>query len=536
MQILPIEKSKDLSRVQNLISIEDSRDLKSFLDQFSKNKIHLMGASSQELRAVFQYLYKTLGYRNIVLHDFYTKSEYEKEFARFDDTMTSEQITKEMEDLENSGLEFNFKENYGNGINNGDLVIFAQAYFRYPINDPIIKMSKQGKITTIQAMEMIFKVSKCKTLGITGTLGKTTVTEMIYKIFKTAKINCYRSGNDRESRWNLEKLSKLGKDDWAIIEVSNRHLKDLKQSPSIAVLTNLSPHHLDDHKTYRQYIYDKTNIFRYQTSKDFAVINQKIIDEGLINFNDFKTNFYSFKLRPFEGDTDYKTREISVFETSKNKGCSNHHKTCPGSTEVATRSERSRRIKIIDVKDLYLPSEFVAENALAAAIACHLAGINSEVIGKGLKAFRGVKYRMEYIGVIKGHNIYNDGKSTDPVGTLAALKSAYGPKTLIIGGIREGLKKGDFDELGQELLKSGADLVIYGSSRNKIAKDIKKYIKSYFVVETLEEAVERAFKISQKDAVIIYSPACQSMDQFKDYRERSIKFNELIKIESRNKN
>lgn len=496
-----------------MTSIEKSKDLKSFLDQFSKNKIHLMGASSQELRAVFEYLYKNLKYRNIVLHDFYTKTEYEKEFARFDDTMTEKQIQKQMKDLESSGLKFNFKESYGEDITSGDLVIFAQAYFRYPINDPIIKKSKKGKIITIQAMEMVFKVSNCKTIGITGTLGKTTVTEMIYKIFKTANINCYRSGNDRESRWNLEKLSKLGKNDWAIIEVSNRHLKDLKQSPNIAVLTNLSPHHLDDHKTYKQYVYDKSNIFRYQAKDNFAVINQKIIDDGFINFKEFKTNFYSFKLRPFESGADYKTREISVYEVCNDRHCEEHH----------------HKVKIIDVKDLYLPSEFIAENALASAITCHLAGIKPEIIGKGLKNFKGVKFRMEYVGIVSGHKVYNDGKSTDPVGTLAAIKSVYGPKTLIIGGIREGIKKGDFDDLGKELAKSDVDLVVYGSSRNEIAEQIKPYIKSFYIVETLDSAIEKAFKISQKDATIVYSPACQSMDQFKDYRERSIKFNELIK-------
>ncbi len=496
-----------------IISIEKSRDLKSFLNQFSCNKIHLMGASSQELRAIFEYLYKNLKLKNIVLHDFYTKVEYEKEFARFDDTMSDMQIQKQMKDLENSGLKFNFKDDYGTGIEKDDLVIFTQAYFRHPINDPIIKKSKKGEITTIQAMEVIFKVSNCKTLGITGTLGKTTVTEMIYKVFKTAKINCYRSGNDRESRWNLERLSKLKKNDWAIIEVSNRHLKDLKTSPHIAVLNNLSPHHLDDHKTYKQYVYDKTNIFRYQTSKDFAVINQKTIDENLIDLHEFKSQMYSFKLRPFENEEDYKTREISIYEECKDKNCEEHH----------------HKIKIIDVKDLYLPSEFVAENALAAAIACHLAGIKPKVIGKGLREFKGIKFRMEYIGVINGHKIYNDGKSTDPVGTLAAIKSVYGPKTLIIGGVREGIKSGDFDDLGKELEKSNIDLVIYGSSRDEIAKQIKPYIKCFYIVEDLKAAVDKAFKISTPKAIIVYSPACQSMDQFKDYRERSQLFNELIR-------
>jgi len=486
------------------LEIENAKNIDEFLDQFKNQKIHLLGISSQEIRSICDYLiYKKI--RNLVLHDTIEQKDFEKNFISLDDSRTKLESKKMLSKIKKQNFIWQFKEKYGQNIKQNDLVIVSQAYFRYPANKKIIDLANKNEICLTQAIELVFKISPGKIIGITGTVGKSTVTEMIKTIFETAKKPFYHSGNDRENKWDLIQLSKMSKKSWSIIEVSNRHLKNLKQSPHIGILTNLFPHHLDDHGSFKKYIFDKTNIFRFQNHHNYAILNQEIIDEKLLNLKEFDTQIFSFKVRPFKKGEDFSKRSISLILNNKRK-------------------------EIIKVLDLYLPSEHIAKNALAAAMAANFAGIKPLEISKGLKNYKGLKYRIQYLGKIKNSKVYNDGKSSDPIGTISAIKSIPEKKILIMGGVREGIGKSDFKDLAEIIKKENVKKVfVYGKSRNAIKGQIlKSGFKDIKVISNFDQAVKEAFQLLNNET-IIFSPACQSFDQFKDYRERAEKFNQIFK-------
>jgi len=453
-------------------------------------KVHILGVAGQEGRAVFDYLLSLN--IDIVGHVSVKEEDFKNTFSSFADAYSAEETQNMTEKFLSSG-KIVFGDNYAKDINAGDIVIAPQAYRRLSLNAPIIEMRDKQKITLIQPIELALEMTNSKTIGVAGTAGKSTVTALIGNMLETAGVPFYFSGNDRDNKWDFFALEALPKDGYALFEISHRHLMDLKQSPHIAVLTSLFPHHLDDAGSYENYIKIETSIYRFQTEKDIAIINRSLFEDKTIT----KDEKIHGKLLIYGGD---------VLEV-----------------EFDGRSAK------IALSDFRLPGKHNIQNALGAMYAGLVAGLPISAIENGIKNFNGLKYRQELIGEYNGVKIINDGKSSDPLTVVEAVKAIPNIGVLIIGGIREGFLEEDFLPLGEAVMQCGVKKVlVFGFSKQEIASDLSKAGVSAELCASLEDAIIKAKELAKEEEVIVFSPGCQSFDEFKDYRHKASTFNSII--------
>lgn len=475
-------------------------------------KIHVVGVSAQEGRAVFDYL---LGWKPEVVigHESGTRADFPGSFMRFSDAYSKEEAEAMLNRFLSFEEKINFGEDYLKGIEPGDLVVVTQAWRRYKQNAPLLNLSEGIELK--QAIELVLMLINCPTIGVTGTAGKSTTTAFISSILKEASVKLYFSGNDRENKWDLFEAEKLSSGDVALLEISHRHLMDLKVSPAIAVLTNVYPHHLDDAGSYENYLSIKKNIFRFQGPDNVAVINESLINSGEVNKSEVEGRLIAFgRCRP---DSAPGAEEESL----EIKACVDDGKIFLGGEEMVKLSE------------LALQGEHNALNAASAVLAADAVGIKPDIIRRGLIAARPLKYRMEKIGE-KGNLVFwNDGKSSDPIATIEAVKSVPDPLVLFLGGAREGGKPGDFFALGKEIsVRNVPRIFVYGRSKELIMSDLLSSGVDKAAIseeENLKSTIPSALRYAEgKTGSVLFSPACQSFDEFKDYRERAETFNSTI--------
>ena len=456
----------------------------------SANKIHVLGVAGQEGRAVFDYLLSSG--LDVVGHVSVPENGFKETFLSFSDAYEESEARAMAERFLASG-KMVFGENYAKGINENDAVIVPQAYRRLSLNAPVIEMDKDGKIILIQAIELAFAIADCKTVGATGTAGKSTVSAIIGNILKCAGISFCFSGNDRENKWDFFALENLPKEGIALFEISHRHLMDLKQSPNIAVITNIFPHHLDDAGSYEKYIEIKKNIFRFQNAGDVAIVNRALVESGIVKEN---------------GETE---GELVLYG---------------GETLDVSFGGREAKVSI---SDFMLSGEHNIQNANAAMIAGLACGIPVPAVEEGIRSFRGLRYRQELIGEYGGVRVINDGKSTDPLATIEAVKAVKNIGALILGGVREGFSEGDFIPLGETIAGSGVkEVFIFGSSKEDMAKDLSRTGIVPKLCSSLENAALEAKNAVKEGEAIVFSPGCQSFDEFRDYRHRASAFNVAV--------
>ena len=454
-------------------------------------KVHVLGVAGQEGRAVFDYLL-SLGI-DIVGHVSVKEEDFKNTFSSFADAYSTEETQNMAEKFLSSG-KIVFGDNYAKGINVGDIVIAPQAYRRLSLNTPVIEMRDKKEITLIQPIELALEMTNSKTIGVAGTAGKSTVTALIGSMLQAAGIPFYFSGNDRDNKWDFFALEALPRDGYALCERSHRHLMDLKQSPHIAVLTSLFPHHLDDAGgSYENYIKIVTSIYRFQTEKDIAIINHSLFDDGTIT----KDEKIHGRLLTYSGDI--------------------------------LKAEIDGRSAKVALSDFKLPGKHNIQNALGAMYTGLVAGLPVSAIENGIKNFYGLKYRQEFIGEYNGVKIINDGKSSDPLTVVEAVKAIPNIAVLIAGGIREGFIEGDFLPLGEAVMQCGVKKVlVFGFSKQEIANDLSKAGINVELCVNLEDAVIKAKALAKEGEAVVFSPGCQSFDEFKDYRHKASTFNSVI--------
>jgi len=373
------------------------------------------------------------------------------------------------------------------------------------------KLSK--KIEFYNITKLYFNLCPAPIIAITGTSGKSTTSRLIYEIFnkdKDREGKIYFSGNDRENIQVLDNIFEIKKEDVLILEVSNRQLKiDFKKGPHIGVITNISPNHLDDHKSYNDYANTKKKLLKYQTKDDYAVLN-----------------YNSNKLRDINTDA-----KISYFSAGNelDKGAFVRN-------DDMYISESGREYRICSVKDLKIPGMHNIENALAASLATFLDGINTKYIREALLEFKGLKSRLEFVREINSIKYYNDSTACNPSGVKVAINSFIEPIVLIAGGERKKTSAGEFEDMAKSIVDRGVKvLLLIGNKADLIKELVEKEMleqnKKEPIIKTcsnLSEAVDLSFKSAKKGDAVIMSPGCESFDMFKDYRDRARKFKKLV--------
>jgi UDP-N-acetylmuramoylalanine--D-glutamate ligase len=387
----------------------------------------------------------------------------------------------------------------------------------------LIKLAEKSNIPVWSELELAWRLltseEQKKTVAVTGTNGKTTVVTLIGEILKVSGRNNLVCGNiglpliDTINSGSIKRDSggiknKDFKDLFRIIEVSSFQLeRTYKFKPFISVILNVTSDHIDRHKTFESYGNLKLKLLENQDKNDWAVVN---IDDSYINsrvkFISGRRNkipgFIKYSLQPKEGaDVFYDGNDV-FYDITGNKGK-------------------------IDIKSSLLKGNHNISNMMASVAVALLLGIDAKDIEKAVANFKPLSHRLEYLGCVRGIRCFNDSKSTNPDATKAALGDFGREVTLILGGRDKNM---DFSKLIDVLNQKITNLILIGESADIIYEQVMRHNYNYsiFRCKTLNEAVNRGFDVTKQGEVLMLSPACASMDMFKDYKERGNEFKSLV--------
>ncbi|MCL5407083.1 MAG: UDP-N-acetylmuramoyl-L-alanine--D-glutamate ligase [Patescibacteria group bacterium] len=444
-----------------------------------------------------------LGEENIALVKFLIQQDVQLTIC---DRKSRQELGQYLEQIKDLPVQFRLGENYLEGLEDFE-ILFRTPGLPY-LNSKIQKAKNNGVIISSE-MKLFFDLCPCPIVGVTGTKGKGTTTTLISEILKNFKfqisnfknINIYLGGNIGNPP--IEFLEKLTKDDIVVLELSSFQLQDMEKSPHIAVVLDIKVDHLDYHQSRQEYIESKINIVKFQTKNDLTVINA-----------DYLTSF------EFGAQTPTKTYWFSR-RKSVDEGCFVEN------NEIILRIN-DEDLPICKTSEVILKGEHNLENICAAVLTSYLAGADLESIKTTVKSFKGLEHRLEFVRSFKGINFYNDSFSTTPDTTIAAINSFKSPIILLVGGSE---KNSDFKELGQIIKNSTVKAIIsIGQTASKIidAIDGDHSIEIIDTIKSMEEAVNFALEIGQKDDVVILSPASASFDRYKNYKERGETFKKII--------
>lgn len=482
------------------------------IDDLKKKNIHVLGVSGAEGSAVLEFLADNK-IKNITAHDFCEEDKFKESFFDFHDKLSKKEKEDLFEKIKNLKIKFNFKDTYLDQIEKADLIFVTQSWFRYPQND-LLKQYK-GKIEFSNLTKLYFQFCKGKIVAITGTSGKSTTSALVYEILKKGYKfgEVYFTGNDRENIQILKNIFEIKENDILVVEVSNRQLMiDLKKSPYIGIITNISPNHLDDHKSFTDYITTKRSLLRYQMKNDFAIMNyDNDITKDLGLDLDSKVYYFSRKGKVDRG-AFVRFNEIVIKDIEREK-------------------------VICSVLDLKIPGPHNIENALAASLVGYLMGINTKNIREALQNFKGIKSRLELVREINGISFVEDSSACNPDGTSVAVSSFKKPMILIAGGSRKKPYPGEFDRMADFIINSKVKAVFLMGERAETIKQSLKNSSIRFqktgpivrICGNLEEAVLGAYKSAKRGDVVAMSPGCESFGMFIDYRDRARQFKKLVK-------
>ncbi len=360
------------------------------------------------------------------------------------------------------------------------------------LDHPTILKAQKLNIPVITELEVAYRyLPDVKIVGITGSNGKTTTTTIIYNILKEAGLPVHLAGNIGLPLCN--QISDIKDGDILVVEISSHQLVNLdKFKVDVAVLTNLSPVHLDHFGTYDNYKNNKLRIFNNQTALDIAILNK--------------------------GDDE-------VFELTKGIKAQKLYFSSKDKADIFV-DEKSIVYKdeVYNFSDIRVKGMHNYENIMASILACKQFDVSFETIMKVLSKFSGVEHRIEFVKEVNGREFYNDSKATNVMSTITALKAFDSDVILLLGGLDRGHS---FDDL-VPYLNHTKYIVCFGETKYRIEEFARKNNIDVFVVDNIKEATKKAYEISKKGDTILLSPACASWDQFNSFEERGDTYKETI--------
>lgn len=417
-------------------------------------------------------------------------SDYNNEIIVTDGKEQKEELVSELESL---GVKV---------IITSDQISLLDDSFDYVIKNPGIKYdnpvvvkAKELGIKVINEVEMAYSFldKSVNIIGVTGSNGKTTTTTLISEFMKNSFDNVYLGGNIGIPLSNF--VRDIKPNSYLVLEISDHQLCDMYDfKTNVSVLTNITPTHLDFHKSYEVYQMTKKKIFNNHTSDDLAVINKD--DEVSMKITD-----------------DIKSTKVYY----------GHDKT-----NLAYYDEEGIYYDgklVIKLDDIILKGKHNYQNIMGAIIAVKKYGVTDEVIQKVLKEFKGVEHRLEYVDTINGVTYYNDSKATNCVSTITALNSFDKPTILLLGGYDRGHSFHDLDDS----MKNVKCVVCFGETKNRIEEFCNDLNIKCYKNDTLKEAMNVVKDICTPGDVVLLSPACASWDQYDKFEDRGDEFKNLVR-------
>jgi len=392
------------------------------------------------------------------------------------------------------------------GSHTRDRILDADIVMKSPgIPDKVILVQEllEKNIPVVSEIEFAAQFSDAVVIGITGSNGKTTTTLWVNHILQKAGFNVGVGGNVGESY--ALKIATEHHEHY-VLELSSFQLDGIKGfAPHIAVITNISPDHLDRYEyKYENYINSKLKITQNQTEGDYLIYDGD--NEAITNWlkrNTTKANLLPFSIKKTISKGAYKKDNNIIITTDSNSTFT------------------------MDITALALQGNHNTKNAMASAMVAKLLGVRNGTLRESLEDFDSVEHRLESVLKINGVQYVNDSKATNVNATFYALESMETPTIWIVGGVDKGNDYTDLLPLVREKVKA---IICLGLDNTKIIETFGNVVD--FICETAgaEEAVKVAYKVSEKGDTVLLSPACASFDLFENYEDRGRQFKDAIRL------
>lgn len=363
-----------------------------------------------------------------------------------------------------------------------------------PYSNPMVERAQELELPILTEPEVAAEVSEAPIVAITGSNGKTTTTMLTAEMLNKhlTKGRAYTVGNI--GRPISELVEDVTKNDILVLEISSfQLLGTFKFHPKIAAIVDIYPTHIDYHGNLENYVAAKLRITQNQTAADYFIAN---FDQKDILAKELAT-------------TKAQVKNVSLTDPTADY-------------YVSTDNLVGNGTDLLAIDQVKLPGRHNLQNALVASAIAQIFGVTKSEIAAVLTSFRGVRHRIQYVTEFNGREFYNDSKATNIEAATVAITSFNKPEVLIAGGLDRGFT---FEDLIEPLQKHVKSVVLYGESKQLLADAAKAAgIADIAIVDTLEEAVPKAYEQSAVGDIILLSPACASWDQFKTFEERGDKY------------
>ncbi len=413
------------------------------------------------------------------------------------DKKTTTQLGEVYDDLKKAGAEFVLGDEYLKNIPVDTEIIFKTPGIRPDVPELLAAVARGAVLTS--EMELFFKLCPCRIIAVTGSDGKTTTTSLIGEMLKKEGYNCYIGGNIGKPL--IGEVERMTESDMAVVELSSFQLFSMKKSADVAVVTNVTPNHLDWHKDFKEYVEAKKSIF--SNKSDCRVI---------LNFDNEITRSFAEETKNYM----YFSRQSAV-----------DHGLLLKDGNIVMADFGNEKI-FISADDIKIPGVHNIENYMAAIGAVY-PFVSARTIEYVAKNFGGVPHRIEFVRELDGVKYYNDSIASSPARTSAGLNS-FDKKVILIAGGYD--KKIPFDDLGYLINEKVKELILIGVTSEKIEaavrnasnhKDLKIHRETDF-----ENAVNTSRSVATSGDIVILSPACASFDLFKNFEVRGNTFKEIV--------
>lgn len=396
------------------------------------------------------------------------------------------------------GVSFSLGGFRADDFTNTDLIVLSPGV---PRSLPLLEEAHRRGISVISEVELAFRASRGKFVGVTGSNGKTTTTSLLGQMICAAYPSSKVAGNIGTPLSQAVHESLPDQQVRYIVELSSFQLETIATFRcKVALLLNVTPDHMDRYQGFESYRQAKLNIFSNQTETDFAVWNADD-PNSVPNSENLHGNPFPFSRRGILEEGIYTERGWII----------------------ARRA--GRQTEICPVASVRIPGKHNLENVLAASAGAFLMGVSVPQIRATIEAFRGVEHRIEPVATVDGVDYYNDSKATNVDSAIKALESFDRPVIAIMGGLDKGT---DFSPLQAHLRERVKQVFVIGAAASKMLSVMPSETLAERA-ESLESAVQKAHECAAPGDVVLLVPACASFDMFKNYEHRGTRFKQLVR-------
>ncbi|MGB8981567.1 MAG: UDP-N-acetylmuramoyl-L-alanine--D-glutamate ligase [Anaerolineales bacterium] len=376
-----------------------------------------------------------------------------------------------------------------------------------PLSLPIVAEAVKRGIPLSNDSQIFMEAVPCKTIGITGSAGKTTTTTLVGRMARNAYgEKAYVGGNIGDPLINY--VDGMQSDDLAILEISSFQLDQMTISPNVAAILNVTPNHLDRHGTMEAYTAAKARLLGFQSGKDAAILGRD--DKGAWDLrNKVQGRLYTFSLNELDEDLNGTYLQ----------------------DDLLNLRDGDAYLPLMPREKILLRGDHNVSNVLAAFAIGHAAGFPLDAMLEGVEGFRGVPHRLELVCELRGARWYNDSMASAPERSMAAIRAFEEPIVLLLGGRDKDLP---WEELMQLVSERVDHVILFGEAAEKIEKTMEGLglrEKRFTVtrVARLQEAVQEAAQVAEPGDVVLLSPGGTSFDEFRDFAERGERFSQWVR-------